>query len=205
MRISQDRHSWKAGGILRRDFRAAHGEPEVPPYRAKRIKHSTAQCRRSTSGVHEPERFVTRVTRRPVMRSGEDYVWIVTYWGYRCRHCHTTDIAAKLLAPVADLINTRDLSRLLEIALCSEGHLYETRELDSNFYWGRSRIRRVCVMCGQAPGEYSRYPSATPELLRRAGISEELIGHANFEGHTLWGSSRTEALVDAPKERPIAA
>ena len=38
MRISQDTDSWKAGGILRRDFRHTHGEPEVERHRRKKAK-----------------------------------------------------------------------------------------------------------------------------------------------------------------------
>lgn len=29
MKVSEDPHSWKAGGILRRDFRASKSEPET--------------------------------------------------------------------------------------------------------------------------------------------------------------------------------
>lgn len=36
MRLSQDDSSWKARGILRRDFRHTHGEPEIPKTKVRK-------------------------------------------------------------------------------------------------------------------------------------------------------------------------
>lgn len=38
MRISEDAGSWRARGIIRRDFRHTHGDPEVPRHRSTRKK-----------------------------------------------------------------------------------------------------------------------------------------------------------------------
>jgi hypothetical protein len=53
MRISQDKDSWRAGGILRRDFRHTHGEPEVPQYKGK-PKNGKRWCRGKVGREHQP-------------------------------------------------------------------------------------------------------------------------------------------------------
>ena len=38
MRLAEDTDSWKAGGIIRRDFRHAHGDPEVNLHGSRKKK-----------------------------------------------------------------------------------------------------------------------------------------------------------------------
>lgn len=57
MRISRDRDSWKARGILRRDFRHSHDGPEAAPHRSK--PKPKQWCRGIEGRLHVPV-FVLR-------------------------------------------------------------------------------------------------------------------------------------------------
>ena len=47
MRVSSDKTSWRAGGVLRRDFRSEKGAPELPKPRKRR--HGK-KCKRTCFG-----------------------------------------------------------------------------------------------------------------------------------------------------------
>lgn len=52
MRISQDHSSWRARGILRRDFRHTHDEPEVTKYKVKKRKKKAQEPRTKPTCKH---------------------------------------------------------------------------------------------------------------------------------------------------------
>lgn len=58
--LAEDKDSWRASGILRRDFRHTHGEPEVPRHRRHRSRNSRKWCRRKVGRAHGPLVHVTR-------------------------------------------------------------------------------------------------------------------------------------------------
>lgn len=43
--LAEDHDSWKASGLLRRDFRHTHNGPEVPRHRRRRSKAERKLCR----------------------------------------------------------------------------------------------------------------------------------------------------------------
>ena len=64
--LAEDRDSWKAGGVIRRDFRHTLGEPEVARHRRARGKGMGKWCRRKPGREHGPPVSVTRSTRMTV-------------------------------------------------------------------------------------------------------------------------------------------
>lgn len=54
MRISRDRDSWKAHGILRRDFRHTHDGPDEMPHRSP--SKPKQWCRGKVGRAHVPGR-----------------------------------------------------------------------------------------------------------------------------------------------------
>jgi hypothetical protein len=128
----------------------------------------------------------------------KDYTRVTTTWDYRCRYCHTHALAPKLLAPVADLLNDDDLSRLLEATWCHEGHLFGSFEEVSLYSWDRFHYTTRCVMCGKGSGWTRRQPQPSRELLRAADVSEELLDTANFGSRRLWSTSTVDSFVALP-------
>ena len=78
MRLSKDKDSWKASGVIRRDFRSEHGGPEVPPHRRKRTKDSKRFCRGKPGRQHIPVRIPGRWYDHDACRlCGKKLAW---YW-----------------------------------------------------------------------------------------------------------------------------
>jgi hypothetical protein len=50
--LAEDRDSWKAGGIIRRDFRHTHDGPEVPRHRRRRTKAERRGCHGKAGRAH---------------------------------------------------------------------------------------------------------------------------------------------------------
>jgi len=51
--LSEDHDSWKASGIIRRDFRSSKDGPEEPRHRRGRLKGSGKWCRRKVGLEHQ--------------------------------------------------------------------------------------------------------------------------------------------------------
>lgn len=190
MRVSADSHSWRAGGVLRRDFRSARGEPEVPRARkaaAARRARPSSTC--SAGGVHDVERVVTITQEKPWGDEGHQKVMERTEWGWRCTKCGTSEISTHLLGPAADLIGTARRSALLAATWCQEGHLIVSEAHDGWRTWyGRSRgewVERWCVMCGRSSGStheirderlWARVPGVTEYVIRRISTGHTARG-----------------------------
>jgi hypothetical protein len=180
MRLSQGRDSWKASGVLRRDYRSTKDGPEItqPP----RTKHSTPKvvCTLSPSQVHEPERFVTLVSKTPTTLQQRPFLRVRTHWRYRCRWCKTSNIAPQLLAPVADLVDAKTLQRLLACTWCKKGHLEYSAPLvlpstsrRSSRYSRYFPPERWCLMCGHT-SRYTPHLITDPALYVTAGVTPAL-------------------------------
>lgn len=58
MARTPDKSSWKYSGIMRRDFRHIHGEPEELPHKKKAVKHDHAHCEHHYVETLRNDRFV---------------------------------------------------------------------------------------------------------------------------------------------------
>src|SRR5688572_26035319 len=67
MKISEDKDSWKAGGILRRDFRHTHDEPEEIPHKKKGNHKANKWCRKKVGQEHDYSQ--TQINQYRKMRS----------------------------------------------------------------------------------------------------------------------------------------
>lgn len=130
MRISQDSSSWKAGGIIRRDFRHSHDGPEVPRYRAKR--QSNKWCRRRAGVQHNfNERFE---------RNHGFYTEVIT----RCSGCGKEQFAFDFFRnPITEL---EEYSRALAKENCVNGHSFVPVV---EYTLGHPYHLRVCRGCGR--------------------------------------------------------
>ena len=188
MRLKEDNSSWKSGGIVRRDFRHSHGEPEIPKAPKKKQVGSKSLCPKRDGEVHDP---VVVVERRYHLR--DRTVEGVTYKVYkehlviRCASCKTTDLSPALLAPFYDLLSTEERSDVLAEHWCKKGHLYEETEAGPSVYSSAFRLRRpteTCAMCGRRKSSAWRpAPIKDAGLLAAAGVPDEaaalvIAGHA---------------------------
>ena len=60
MRLKEDNSNWKSGGIIRRDFRHSHSEPEIPKASKKKPVGSKSLCPKRDDGHHDPVAIVER-------------------------------------------------------------------------------------------------------------------------------------------------
>lgn len=67
MRISEDSDSWKAGGILYRDFRHTHDGPEELPHKKKGDPKKNKWCRKKVGQEHDYSQ--TQINQYRRMRS----------------------------------------------------------------------------------------------------------------------------------------
>lgn len=54
MRLAEDQTSWKSRSIIRRNFRQAHDEPEVPRKVHPKRKGNKHKCSKNNMGPHTP-------------------------------------------------------------------------------------------------------------------------------------------------------
>lgn len=153
MRISRDPDSYRAEGVLRRDFRSSRGEPDVPRHvPATKRKDGRRWCRghegREHVAVLVPSWWRTVTVRIPDPEAAGGYR-IGTErvpGGQRaeCANCGSQRLPVHVTAQV-----DAKLAKQLALAdrWCREGHLRDTVEAVGQFGF-RSR-RRVCVMCGK--------------------------------------------------------
>ena len=178
MRLKEDNSNWKSGGIIRRDFRHSHSEPEIPKASKKKPVGSKSLCPKRDDGHHDP---VAIVERRCHLRDRD--VEGVTYKVYeehlviRCASCKTTDLSPALLAPFFDLLSTKERSEVLAEHWCKKGHLYEEGEVSSSAYSLAFRLRRpmeTCAMCGRRKSNaWNPAPIKDANLLAGAGVPEK--------------------------------
>ena len=90
MRISEDTDSWKAGGVLRRDFRHTHNGPEVPIHVGGRKKKPV---KKRSDHKHEYE-ILLREWTYPWWRNGP------TLQKWECLGCDKT--ATKQRPPMVE-------------------------------------------------------------------------------------------------------
>jgi hypothetical protein len=208
MSAHKDPDSWRGRSVARRDFRATHGEPEVPRQRSTttRRQRSTTpavRCAKSPTGEHIAERYVAERTNLPGMVAiGEStYDVEISHLDVRCAICRADTLAPRLLAPVADVIGDRQLSALLAGHWCTDGHLYDTTQ---DVDWGATyrhrkqatRTVRYCVMCGRTSSPYHSLVRdvvcATPtgtQLLLGAGVPPEVakrVGLSPLRTNTIY-------------------
>jgi hypothetical protein len=156
MRVSQDSSSWKAGGVLRRDFRHSHDGPEVARHRRRR-GNTRRWCRGEIGRDHHLERYVTRwvsSTRVDPDTGEERTVRHPAATALRCARCGRTDVSRLPLEVRA--AHDPLVARHFELAArwCTDGHLFdvmsEPGRLDFFFGWYTrpTRMTRACVMCG---------------------------------------------------------
>ena len=142
MRVSQDSDSWKAGGIVRRDFRSGKVDYPERELRGKSKRKNTKRwCKGREGREHVPE--IKRTWQRSGVfdKNGKE-ILVVAYSEVVCSVCganswHMPDeVLAKVLPEKA---------KQLELASkwCQEGHLYDTQVTT----WGSTR--KTCVMCGK--------------------------------------------------------
>jgi hypothetical protein len=72
MRLSKDKTSWKAGGILRRDFRHTRSSPEIEKPRSS--KDTKRWCRGKVGALH-------------VKKWLKSTKYTSEWWDYRCGEC----------------------------------------------------------------------------------------------------------------------
>lgn len=210
MRLSQDRDSWKAGSIIRRDFRSDRAEPESPRWAhatvpVPRPKHRIS-CALSPTGVHTPEHYAAQERRTNVTRKETTWLQIYTTWQYRCRYCHTSDIAPRLLGPVADILTSRELQQLLAYTWCRHGHLFEVAEVPHRYSYLRTKYHTVyyekrCLMCGKAPA-YSSYAVTDRSLLAAAGVPSSMLDYLSLSHYRQLVHPSYQSVQVPPKEAP---
>jgi hypothetical protein len=180
MRLSQDSSSWKSSGIVRRDFRATHGEPEEPKAPKRHKSQTQTQC--PEGGVHEVVRYVTR-SHQYISTDAEGAKWRVSYdsFGVRCAKCLSTKISPVLCVAYADLLSHDKLASILEHHWCRDGHLWDDVVIEEyvrsgRYRWGyRPVARRVCVMCAKfSHGGQFIDAELTAKLLTGASIPDEV-------------------------------
>jgi len=127
-RINRDSDSWKAGGIIKRDFNHAHDEPEVPKHNpAKRTKKNTKRwCRGKEGREHRVTTYIEPPHR-------DDYSCCSGRDAHRRLHhrriikCVVCGMEGYNLPDEAIAqIDERTRIRLeAEAEWCQEGHLYD--------------------------------------------------------------------------------
>jgi hypothetical protein len=177
MRISQDSDSWRAGGVIRRDFRATRGDPEIPRIHSRHAPGSkpvSSRCSRAPGGVHEVEHCVAAVWREFEHVTGRTRV--CTQWTWRCRWCYSRSISTHLLGPVADLLGNKMRAALLSAVWCREGHLIT----HGDNRWSSNRSSRSwrgddwwCVMCGT--GRWAPHAVTDRRLWSRLALENDIL------------------------------
>jgi hypothetical protein len=223
MRLSQDADTYRARGIIRRDYRSARDLPEISrtTKALTPVKHHerTIACESAPNGTHVPERFVIRQWRDKLTRDGDPWVRINSMWAIRCRYCHTEHLAVKLLGPVADLIDREDLRRLLAFTWCQQGHLFQvdpaikrtvTDALGTFSYTVRA-AEKWCVMCGHS--SHLTHAITDPALLAAAAVPLALAtsagrGPAKYQLHSQrppssWARNVTFTEEPAPPPKTV--
>lgn len=173
MRISQDTESWKASGVLRRDFRHTHDGPEIPRGRHKIGRPRNEWCRGKIGRDHTLERYTLYYSydyRYDPYTGERSVVRVPAMSGYRCARCGTTDLRRVPLRVIAIVDPVVAEGLRLSEQWCGDGHLFDNLPAPARYspLWGHTT--RACVMCGWNPsGWASRYipVSAPARLVRR--------------------------------------
>lgn len=155
MRVSDDPTNAKASSILRRDFRATHGDPEVP----KHHKHGTGSghhwCKRQEGREHDFELVAVASVRlweggKPGLGVGTR---VCTVFRLACGRCGIAQL------PIRVASDWRPLGFHFEslAELCGKDHAYtdvvftdcDEREFPLSRW--RSPTYQVCEVCGTIP------------------------------------------------------
>lgn len=143
--LKEDPNSWRARGIIKRDFQHSHSEPEVSkPSKGKNKKKG----RKDNRWCGQKEGIEHKLYKR--YPSWVDRNKMNAHYEIVCSVCGVT--SWKLPDEAKAQIDPSIAKRLaLAEKWCQKGHLYDTVEYtySSSFGVEKTYTKKVCVMCGR--------------------------------------------------------